>query len=309
MLGGLHIEQAALKAIGTWLACSGWVEVLSQAEITTAGRAESLVNCAHITRTRYAHQVTAASLFILQKGAYRKYVESVKEGEEADSFSTWRSKKETTIPQFKYWNITLQFELLLLTLMRSFRESSFTLYTEALVGVAAWMFALDRTNYARWLPVHVRDMLALQSKHPEIYREFQSGKFTVQKTANAFPAIPLDQVHEQNNELIKGDGGALGLTMKPSALLRWMVSGPELARLVKEFENSDEDQHTQLLHHEQSHASQTRFKNHVSTLVSTIEELGNPFEETSEDLVSLMSKDILMSSVVQCVPRCARLTL
>ena len=122
MLGGLHIEQAALKAIGNWLAISGWVEVLSQSEITTAERADSLINCAHITCTRYAHQVTAASLFILQKQAYRKYVECVKE---ADSFSTWRSKKETTIPQFKYWNITLQFEMLILTL-----ESNFTLYTE-----------------------------------------------------------------------------------------------------------------------------------------------------------------------------------
>jgi len=50
----------------------------------------------------------------------------------------------------------------------------------------------------------------------------------------------------------------------------WMVSGPELARLVKEFENSDKDQYAQLPHHEQSHASQTRFKNHVRTLVSTI---------------------------------------
>ena len=96
-----------------------------------------------------------------------------------------------------------------------------------------------------------------------------------------------------NNELIKGDGGAIGLTENPSALLRWMVSGPELARLVKEFENSDKDQHNQLPHHKQSHASQRRFKNHVSTLVSTKEELGNPFEETSEDLVSLISVNIL----------------
>ena len=140
-------------------------------------------------------------------------------------------------------------------------------------------------------------MLALQPKHPEIYREFQSGNFTVQKIANAFSAILLDQAHEQNNELIKGEGGAIGLTENPSALLRWMVSGPELARLVREFEKSDEDQHTELPHHKQSHASQTRFKNRVSTLVSTIGEVVNPFEETSEDLVSLMSKDIADTSV------------
>ncbi len=44
---GLHIEQAALKAFGTWLAGSGWVEVLSQAEITTARNPLSTV---HILR-------------------------------------------------------------------------------------------------------------------------------------------------------------------------------------------------------------------------------------------------------------------
>ena len=87
MLGGLRISQVALKAIGTWLAGSGSVDVLSQAEITTAGRAEALSICAHIPRTRYAQQVTATNLFILQKQAYKKYFESVKEGEKADSFS------------------------------------------------------------------------------------------------------------------------------------------------------------------------------------------------------------------------------
>ena len=61
MLGGL---QAALKAIGTWPACSGWVEVLSQAVITTTGRAESLINCAHITCRRYAPQVINCSKFV-----------------------------------------------------------------------------------------------------------------------------------------------------------------------------------------------------------------------------------------------------
>ena len=59
-LGGLHTEKAALKAIRTWLASSGWVEVLSQAEITRAGRAASLINYAHVRCTRHAHQVTAA---------------------------------------------------------------------------------------------------------------------------------------------------------------------------------------------------------------------------------------------------------
>jgi len=48
----------------------------------------------------------------------------------------------------------------------------------------------------------------------------------------------LDQAHEQINALVKGDGGAVGLTENPGALRRWMVEGPEKARQVDEFEDS-----------------------------------------------------------------------
>ena len=52
-----------------------------------------------------------------------------------------------------------------------------------------------------------------------------------------FSAIPIDYKHEQNNKKVKGDGGAIGLTENSSELLRWMVCGPEVARVVGEFED------------------------------------------------------------------------
>ena len=58
----------------------------------------------------------------------------------------------------------------------------------------------------------------------------------VQKSLRAFSSIALDHAHEQANTLVKGDGGAVGLTESPGALLRWMVAGPELARMTQEFE-------------------------------------------------------------------------
>ena len=41
MLGGLHIEMAALKTIGDWLQGSGWAQAPVQADIATVG-ADSL---------------------------------------------------------------------------------------------------------------------------------------------------------------------------------------------------------------------------------------------------------------------------
>ena len=122
--------------------------------------------------------------------------------------------------------MTLTFELLIVILMRSFRQSDFRQCTAALMAITPWTFALDRTNYSQWLPVHTRDMVELPNKQPRVYKEFSTsgGKFTVQKMTNTFSSIPLDQAHEQNNELIKGDGGVIGITETPGALLRWMVA-------------------------------------------------------------------------------------
>jgi len=79
-------------------------------------------------------------------------------------------------------------------------------------------------------------MVTLSTTHPEIAREFEAGNFTIQKTSRQFSAIPIDKAYEQNNAAIKGDGKAVGLTDNPTALRRWMTAGPEIARLIGEFE-------------------------------------------------------------------------
>ena len=98
---------------------------------------------------------------------------------------------------------------------------------------------MDHTNYARWLSVHHRDMCVLQSTHPDVYKHFSEGCFTVHKTTRQFSDIALDQAHEQVNAEVKGEGGAVGLTENPAALRRWMVAGPEVSRMVQEFEGSN----------------------------------------------------------------------
>ena len=54
----------------------------------------------------------------------------------------------------------------------------------------------------------------------------------MQNSNKAFSAISIDQCHEQMNEVIKGSGGAVGLTENPQALERWMVAEPEISRLI-----------------------------------------------------------------------------
>ena len=59
----------------------------------------------------------------------------------------------------------------------------------------------------------------------------------VHKTDNTFSAMAIDQCQEQKNAIIKRSGGAVGLTYNQPALRRWMVAGPEVARLIAELED------------------------------------------------------------------------
>ena len=51
--------------------------------------------------------------------------------------------------------------------------------------------------------------------------------------------MAIDKCHEQYNAKTnqgKGSGGAVGLIGNPGALRRWMVAGPEIARIITESE-------------------------------------------------------------------------
>ena len=126
-------------------------------------------------------------------------------------------------------------EIIGLIIVRAHREHNFPLYVETtLKALVPWFLALDHHSYARWIQIHICDMENLPTS---ILAEFQEhGNWAVQKTTNHFSAMPVDQAHEQNNEHVKGSGGAVGITENPSAFRKWMVSGPEQAILLKEFD-------------------------------------------------------------------------
>ncbi|KAK3785629.1 hypothetical protein RRG08_015514 [Elysia crispata] len=96
---------------------------------------------------------------------------------------------------------------------------------------------------------------------------------------------------------MKGDGGIiLGITNSDIALRRWMIAGPEMARLLIIIEYND-NQSKKLndteRHHEQIPSVQKTFLSHDKNVTEIMEELGNPFADTSADLYSLETKQLM----------------
>jgi len=193
MMGGLHIEMAIQNMIGKWLSGSGWTEMFLKAGIATSGRCESLLKSSHVKRTRYAHEVSLAALYILRNDAYRADVKDAQL-----SLESWVSSQCTDSAQFLYWQTAMQLEALLLSFVRSIRECNFTLYVQMLKEVSPWFFALDLTHYSRWLPVFIKTLEELPVRHPKVYEAFQKGHFTSRRTDCTFSAMSDDQLHELN---------------------------------------------------------------------------------------------------------------
>ena len=90
MMGPLHIEMAYLGAIGSWLERIGWSILMTNAGVVRPGVAESLHSGKDVGRTKYSHQVTICTLFVLMKEAYDKAMGGKEEKKE---FESWREKK------------------------------------------------------------------------------------------------------------------------------------------------------------------------------------------------------------------------
>ena len=99
----------------------------------------------------------------------------------------------------------LKIELAIFTLIRSFREGNFELCRYALYETIHYFFANDNVNYARWIPIHLRDMTVLEEQHPDVASEFRKGNFVIHKSRRDFSDMAIDQSHEQNNAVIKRD--------------------------------------------------------------------------------------------------------
>ena len=47
-----------------------------------------------------------------------------------------------------------------------------------------------------------------------------------------FSNMGANQAHEQNNKVVKADGGAISIFDSESALLEWAISGPQIFEIL-----------------------------------------------------------------------------
>ena len=112
------------------------------------------------------------------------------------------SKKicEIILPRIHCFNIDA--ESAFCSFVRSIIVGGFNLQISCLQNIIV-SFALDHQIYSRWLTVQINEILSADSKRVEMLKSKQM--------------IQSNQVQEQQNAIIKGQGSVVGLKQKQSA--------------------------------------------------------------------------------------------
>ena len=186
--------------------------------------------------------------------------------------------------------------------MKSVRIGDFDFFLECLNAILPFFFALDHTQYSQWMPVFIQDFSTSERDHNETYKALKKGFFTVQKTNCVFSNIGIDQAHEQNSKILKTDGRVIRVLHKPIALLKWTICGPVISEILKE-----EGGNLPELHHEDTASFEKDFCKDRDSLIASILEYRNPFEEEEQNLVHITSRHVLDDVATKSVKEVKRI--
>lgn len=298
MMGPLHIEMLFLNCIGDWLKGSGWCEVYEASQVATPGKIDSFLKGSHPKRSRYAHEVT---LSVLQTMAR----ESFENQKEFDCFKNWKDNLMKVSSNAYYWFTVIDLEIALFMFVKSLRESNFDLFVRCITYLVPWTFALDHVHYSRWMSVFLYDLTCLPIEHEDVFNQFMNGNFTIKKSNHVFSNMGIDQAHEQNNKMVKIDGGAIGILENDDALLDWAIAGPQIAEILNSYYEQNDEKFRK--HHENTDAYEKMFYKNTQNVLTTFLKYGNPFEECEHNIVNVVTRVIFSEEATMSVRNAAEI--
>ena len=164
-----------------------------------------------------------------------------------------------------------------------------------------WCFALDKINYARYLPVYYAQMSRLQETSPVLHDHFLNGGFSVQlRNEHPFASIAVDQTTEETvNKDTQTAGGIRGFSLKPGTVPGYYLTAEHRAGALRQLWQEISVQSSVITKH--TDLEKTRIKRDELDVVSMVDLLENnwtnPFGNDPSDLVSISTGTVTSPDV------------
>ena len=179
LFGALLIEKELLIANVHLVAGIGLDKILGNKSIDTAGLQSATVDVNHIHKARYSVQLSVVSIYTCLEQVHKARNSVL-------LLFSWAEGRSASSRMFKYWILIMKFQINYQVFVRTMREGNFKLFVKILISLVKYFFISYHYNYARWLSMHIQDLLSLPITRPQLYQDFERGNFVVQILSREF---------------------------------------------------------------------------------------------------------------------------
>lgn len=322
-LGAFHTAMMFLAILGKRFGDAGLSDIVIEAGIVAPGSIPAVLEGRQYNRAMRTHKIVMEAMQRLRIKAFyewaQKYhghlfqpawaaMDDVSSEITSDNFNIMLLSPEFTsllelFDEFckldrgklaAFWDSYIDLVCLLLRFTRATREGNWVLHLASVREMLPWVFAYDRTNYARYLSVYWCEMTTLPQTHPESNALLLDGHFTVQRNSkSAFAQVAVDQTIEQTlNRDSKTSGGIVGISLNQGAVQRWVLTAHDRARTLQICRKMAGMYDAQNQHHKETSSSRLkRDEGDVKKVMDTIESWVNPYEtkNTTDSLINIAS--------------------
>ena len=195
-----------------------------------------------------------------------------------------------TVQLAVFWMNYIDIVEILLGLIRADREGNWSLHLAHIQKMIPWCFAMDKTNYSRYLPVYFHQMSHLEQNSPDLHAHFAKGGFSAQlRKGNPFGRLPIDQTLEETvNKDTQTSGRTRGFSLNKGALARYYLTAEYRTEALRQLRELLSMQSDNIGHTDLQPSQIKRDESDVTSIIDMLENNWiNPISMEPRDLVSI----------------------
>jgi len=170
----------------------------------------------------------------------------------------------------------------LLRFQKAIKENNFQHYVTSLRQMCPLLFAADRLNYARYLPIYCTQLMNLHESHPRSEILLEKSGLTASQSYVSGCRNALDLTIEQTiNRSAKTVGGVIGFTLNKNAYHRWCLTRHERGTFLEVTRELLDMSHDPCDAHKSTRPSEMkRSDSDVKRIVAAFNNFIDPFSVT-----------------------------
>ena len=231
-LGGFHIIENFLGAVGHFMKGSGIEEILADSEVCLKGTINKVIAGKDYYKMIRCHSLMCEAMINLMWNAFEDWLEKESDGQNKiielqlninniqeavlndDSLAIksnadlvfqslscltpiWNEFYDNLGVTGKFWVMYIEMILIAKRYVYAERAGLWQNHLKETSNMLPYLVSAGHTRYMSCLPLYLKDMSELPEKHPDVFQKFEEGKFTVRQVAGPFNGVWTDLALEQ----------------------------------------------------------------------------------------------------------------